>query len=191
MKKNLFTALLCAITKLVFTQNIEQKADELYALGNYSKAIEVYKSVKNPNEVYDKIAKAYVAIGNYGEGLVNYKKAITTNPENILLKYEYAKLLRNTRDYKQAEILFKSLIIKDSLNPNSHYELGIVLEKQKDSASLNAYTKAFNLDSTHQKAIFKIAKHYLVKRKYQTAHYYIDIGLESYTNNVELISLKA
>ena len=66
-------------------QNPKDKADKLYANGNYSKAIETYKSVKNLDEVYDEIAKAYMAIGNYGEGLANYKKAIESNPDDTLL----------------------------------------------------------------------------------------------------------
>lgn len=172
-------------------QNPKDKADKLYANGNYSKAIETYKSVKNLDEVYDEIAKAYMAIGNYGEGLANYKKAIESNPDDTLLKYEYAKLLTRTKKYEDANQLFNKLIVLDSLNPNYHYELGVVLEKQKDTLAINEFQKVFDLDQTHQKAIFKIAKRLIVKRKFKEAHLIIDIGLESYSNNIELISLKA
>ncbi len=58
-------------------QNQKDKADDFYANGNFAKAIEAYKAVDNLGEVYDKIAKAYIAIGNYGEGLGNYKKALS------------------------------------------------------------------------------------------------------------------
>ena len=166
-------------------------ADKLYANGNYTKAIETYKTLKNLDDVYDKIAKAYIAIGNYGEGLVNYKKAIKANLENKLLNYEFAKLLAKTKKYKEANLIFNRLIELDSLNPNYHYELGLVLEKQKDTTALNEFVKTFDLDLTHQKAIFKIAKHHIVKRKFKLAHSFIDTGLENYENNVELISLKA
>ena len=57
--------------------------------------------------------------------------------------------------------------------------------------SLLQFRKTFKLDETHQKAIFKIAKHHLIKRNFIGAHGYIDRGLESYENNIELISLKA
>jgi tetratricopeptide (TPR) repeat protein len=172
-------------------QSIKEKADHLYANGNYTKAIETYKSTKNLDEVYDEIAKAYIALGNYGQGLVNYEKAIASNPEDALLKYDYAKLFTKTKNYEDANQLLNALIVLDSLNPNYHYELGIVLEKQKDSTALNAFRKTFELDATHQKAIFKIAKQHIIKRKFELAHRYIDIGLKSYKNNVELISLKA
>ncbi len=172
-------------------QNSKDKADNLYANGNYTKAIEAYKSIENLDAVYDEIAKAYIVIGNYGEGLANYKKAIVSNPEDALLKYEYAKLLTKTKNYKEANQLFNTLIALDSLNPNYHYELGVVLEKENDSTALNQFIKTFDLDRTHQKAIFRIAKQHIIKRKFELAHRFIDVGLESYTNNVELISLKA
>jgi tetratricopeptide (TPR) repeat protein len=189
--RNLFLCLLFAFMANSNAQSIKEKADHLYANGNYTKAIETYKSTKNLDEVYDEIAKAYIALGNYGQGLVNYEKAIASNPEDALLKYDYAKLFTKTKNYEDANQLLNALIVLDSLNPNYHYELGIVLEKQKDSTALNAFRKTFELDATHQKAIFKIAKQHIIKRKFELAHRYIDIGLKSYKNNVELISLKA
>jgi len=190
MKFNL--SLVCFV--FVFSlnaQNSKEIADNLYANGNYTKAIETYKLVKNLDAVYDDMAKAYVAIGNYDKGLANYEKAVKSNPVDILLRYDYAKLLSRTKNYEEANQLFKNLIARDSLNPNYHYELGLVLEKQNDTTAYNAYLKTFDLDVTHQKAIFKIAKQNLIKRKFELAHRFIDKGLESYANNVELISLKA
>jgi len=188
----LFFGLLTVVFTLNLNgQNSKVKADHLYSNGNFSKAIEVYKSLDNLEEVYDDIAKAYMAIGNYGEALNNYEKAIQANADDLLLQYEYAKLLARTKQYKDANQRFSNLIASDSLNPNYYYELGVVLEKQKDTAALQQFQKTFKLDATHQKAIFKIAKHHLIKRNFIEAHRYIDKGLESYKNNIELISLKA
>ncbi|EDP71232.1 Tetratricopeptide repeat family protein [Flavobacteriales bacterium ALC-1] len=166
-------------------------ADNFYTNGNYTKAIETYKSLENLDNVYDKIAKAYIAIGNYGEGLINYEKAIKANEDNLLIKYEFAKLLTKTKAYKKANLLFTDLIVLDSINPNYHYELGVVLEKQRDTFALQEFKKTFDLDQTHQKSIFKIAKHHLIKRNFELAHQFIDKGLETYADNIELISLKA
>jgi len=188
----LFFGLLTVVFTLnLNAQNSKAKADHLYNNGNFSKAIEVYKSLDNLEEVYDDIAKAYMAIGNYGEALNNYEKAIQVNADDLLLQYEYAKLLARTKQYKDANQRFSNLIASDSLNPNYYYELGVVSEKQKDTAALRQFQKTFKLDETHQKAIFKIAKHHLIKRNFIEAHRYIDKGLESYKNNIELISLKA
>ena len=166
-------------------------ADSLYLNGNYSKAIESYQKSEDHSQVYDKIAKAYMAIGNYDAALINYENSVSANPDDALIKYEYAKLLARTKKYKLASNEFYKLIDIDYRNPNYHYELGLVLEHLKDSTAQNRFYSAFQLDSTHQKAIYRMAKHHLKKGVNRAAHKYIDIGLESYSNNKELISLKA
>lgn len=166
-------------------------ADSLFAHGNYSKAIAQYKLYDNPPEVYQKIAKAYIAIGNYDEGFAYYQKAVETNPKNTLLKYDFGKFLYRTKKFNKASEIFNQLIHKDYKNPNFHYELGLVLEQLKDSTAQNRFHSAFQLDSTHQKAIYKIARFHLKKGHNNLVDKYVDIGLKSYTNNKQLISLKA
>ncbi|WP_255572905.1 tetratricopeptide repeat protein [Hanstruepera marina] len=166
-------------------------ADSLFANGNYSKAIETYKTYNNREEVYHKMAKAYKAIGNYDQALLYYENSIKAYPDNILVKYEYAKLLSKTKKFEKASSVFNQLIVIDSLNPNYHYELGLILETQQDSLSIVEYKKSFQLDSEHQKAIYKVAKYMLQKRKHDSVDYYLDFGLKTYENNLELISLKA
>ncbi|WP_422107079.1 tetratricopeptide repeat protein [Winogradskyella sp.] len=190
---NYSIAILVVLNGCLFlqSQNSKRLGDELYAVGNYSKAIELYKTVEDLDSVYDEIAKAYLAIGNYGEALFYYEKALKADPDNGLISYEYAKLLVRTKKYDKAKLLFNNLVSRDSINPNYHYELGVVLEKLNDSTAFEAFKKTYNLDQTHQKAIFKMAKRHIFKRRFKEAHNIIDIGLESYAENVDLISLKA
>ena len=54
---------------------------------------QIYKTYNQPSDVYDKIAKAYLAIGNDEEALRFYKLYLQANPNNALQKYDYAKLL--------------------------------------------------------------------------------------------------
>lgn len=166
-------------------------ADSLFAHGNYSKAIVEYENYNNQPEVYHNIAKSYIAIGNYDEALINYEKGVETNPENTLLKYHYGKFLYRTKNFKKAADVFNTLVYIDYKNPNFHYELGLVLEQLKDSTAQNRFYSAFQLDKTHQKAIYKIAKFHLKKGHNKQVDYYVDMGLETYANNKELISLKA
>ncbi|MBJ7881492.1 tetratricopeptide repeat protein [Gelidibacter salicanalis] len=166
-------------------------ADSLYVHGNYAQSITVFKSIELQDQVYEKLAKAYIALGNYDEALENYKRASQASPEDALLKYDYAKLLARSKKLKSAEVLLNELVYLDYRNPNYHYELGLVMEQQGDSTAMNRFHSAFNLDKTHQKAIHKIAKHLLVKRHHDASLKYINIGLESYANNTELINLKA
>jgi tetratricopeptide (TPR) repeat protein len=185
--------LLCVLT--IFNSEAQtsvlNQADSLYSNGNYSKAIEVYKTHINQDEVYAKIARSYVAIGNYDSALEFYKLAAEVDPKNGLILYEYARLLSKTKNFEASIEVFNKLMNIDYRNPNYHYEMGLALERMKDSTALNRFRSAYDLDQTHQKAIFKIAKHFLIKRKHEISHRYIDKGLESYENNIELISLKA
>jgi tetratricopeptide (TPR) repeat protein len=168
-----------------------QLADSLYLQGNFSKAIEAYKSYNNQDEVYQNIAKAYSALGNYDEALLNYKNSLKANPKDALVLFDYGKLLARLKKYKEALDVFYQLIDIDYKNPNYHYQSGLVLQQLGDSTDQNRFHNAYDLDNTHQKAIFQIAKYHLIKRHHSVVDKYVDIGLKSYENNKELISLKA
>ncbi|WP_411767267.1 tetratricopeptide repeat protein [Winogradskyella sp. A3E31] len=191
MQKSLFIIIISLCLNAEAQSSALSVADSLYSHGNYSKAIEAYKSLDNQEGGYVKIARSYIALGNFDAALTNYEKAAEVSPENALLKFEYAKFLTNQKKYQLASKLFNDLIYLDYKNPNYHYEMGVVLEKMNDSTSYNRFYSAYNLDDTHQKAIFKLAKHHLIKRHHDVSHRYIDKGLESYANNVELVNLKA
>ncbi len=191
MRKLIVIVLMCCYTNAEAQSSALDLANDLFAKGNYTKAIEAYKTVDNITEVYDKIARSYSAIGNYGLAIEFYKKSIDAHPDNAILKYDYAKLLLNTKQYNEASKLFEELIYSDYKNPNYHYQKGIVLEKLKDSTAINRFLAAYDLDNTHQNAIIKIARYYLIKRNHNASHRLIDKGLESYPSNTKLISLKA
>ncbi|WP_216746153.1 tetratricopeptide repeat protein [Paucihalobacter ruber] len=168
-----------------------QKADSLMALGNYSKAIELYKTHENPTTVNQKIASAYEAIGNYNQAAQYYQFAINNQPENTLLNYQYGKLLSKIKKYPEAKTVFSDLVNKDPKNPNFLFELGLLYEKTNDTLTLPTFQEVFKLDNNHQKAIFKIARNHLVKRRHDSVSFYVDNGLKTYPENLELISLKA
>lgn len=171
--------------------SVLNKADSLYARGNYTKAIEAYKTHQPLDAVYGQLAKAYMAIGNYDEAMRHYELAVKVQPQNDLLNFEYAKLLSRFKKTDEALTIFKDLSKKDETNPNYHYEIGLLLEQKSDTTAHHQFLKAYELDATHQKAIFRIARHFLVKNQNDISLKYIDKGLETYANNVELINLKA
>lgn len=186
------TLLLVLVTWSLQAQDVLiKRADSLYVHGNYAQAIAAFKAYENQDEVYEKMAKAYLALGNYDEALANYDNALIAFPEDALIKYDYAKLLSRSKKLNDAAVLFNELVYLDYKNPNYHYELGLVLEKQGDSIAMNRFHSAYDLDPTHQKAIYKIARYLLAKRNHEASLRYINTGLESYANNVELINLKA
>ena len=166
-------------------------ADSLYVYGKYTKAIEAYKASKDLAIAYPKIAKSYIAIGNLEQAKTFYKKSVEFNPNDMLIKYDYAVILGKTKAIKEATEVFNELIEKDNTNPNYYYQLGLIKEKSRDTLALEQFLLAYKYDNTHQKTIFKIAKHYLKKRNHKLSHKYIDKGLEAYAHNLSLMSLKA
>ena len=168
-----------------------READSLFVNGNYSRAISIYEDLESSAEVYDNIARAYMAIGNYDAALKYYRLNVEAHPDDALSKYEYARLLSKTKHFDEAVSQFNDLMNIDYRNPNYHYEMGLALEQLKDSTAINRFQIAYDLDSSHQKAIFKIAKNHLQEGRFEASHFYIDKGLDTYANNVELISLKA
>lgn len=190
--RSCFLVLLIFCGYVVKAQTASLKlGDSLYMHGNYTKAIEAYKSYSIQDGVYHKIAKSYIALGNYDEALFNYENSLKVDPKDALTLFDYGKLLTKVKKHKEALDVFYQLIDIDYRNPNYHYESGLVLQHLKDSTSQNRFRNAFDLDSTHQKAIFQIAKYHLMKRHHSVVDKYVDIGLKSYANNKELISLKA
>ena len=129
LMKYLFQILVLVFFTNLHAQNSKAVADSLYLHGNYSKAIEAYKSYENKDEVYEKIAKAYIALGNYDEALINYENSLKMNPENALTLFDYGKLLAKVKKSKEALDVFYQLIDIDYKNPNYHYESGLVLQK--------------------------------------------------------------
>ncbi|MEH6534980.1 MAG: tetratricopeptide repeat protein [Psychroserpens sp.] len=182
---------LILISKTEAQTSVLNRADSLYSNGNYSKAIVAYKTYDDQTEVNDNIAKAFLAIGNYDMALQHYKLSVEAHPKDALVLYEYAKLLSKTKKFEASIEVFNNLMNIDYRNPNYHYEMGLAMERNKDSTAINRYRSAYDLDKTHQKAIYKLAKNYLKKGRHSLVDKYTDIGLETYENNVELISLRA
>ncbi|WP_353779643.1 tetratricopeptide repeat protein [Winogradskyella sp. 3972H.M.0a.05] len=170
-----------------------QLGNDFFERGNYSKAIEAYKKHSDSTEVFDKIAKCYRALGSIKKAKLYYEKSYNAFPEDELITYNYAKILLVTKDYAKASNLFEKLIYKDYKNPNYHYQKGLALEKMKDSMelALDKYKSTLQHDATHQKAIIKLGKYYLKKRKPDIVNFYVDRGLEVYPESAALISLKA
>jgi len=182
-----------SITKAEAQSSVLVVADSLYKIGNYSKSIEAYKKHLVKEATFKPIAKSYLALGNYGEAVRYYERAHNTDTTDVLLKYDYAKLLARMKQYKKAMSFFNDLIHSDDQNPNFHYELGLVQQKLTDTSgsAQKSFKTAFDLDETHQKAIYKLALNNLLKRDFVLVDQYVDKGLASYANNKQLINLKA
>ena len=110
--------------------------DSLYAVGNYSKAIDSYEEIKAKNErVYLKLARAHQAKGTLDDALTNYKLAATSTDEVIAMN-EYGKLLITKRQFKEADSVFSALISVYDTNPDFYYQRGRANENRPSTISI-------------------------------------------------------
>ncbi len=162
-------------------------------VGDNSKAIENYMKAYqlNPSDkIKEKLGKSYQFRGNSDKAIRLYNEVLSANPDNLLLKYNLAKLYMAERKTSFAVKLLKELIQKDSLNPNYYYQLGEVYEKLNKDPS-KVYLKAYALDSLHLKSIYNLAKFYKSIKVKDSTGLFIDIGLKISPDNLNFIQLKA
>ena len=76
-------------------------ADSLYALGNYTSAINAYAKVGG-EKANLQIARAYNAIGNYDKAIAQYTTIVDQNPDFELARFELGKLLFKIKTYESA-----------------------------------------------------------------------------------------
>lgn len=166
------------------------KADSLFSVGKYAEAISIYEKTEPfTARIYFKTAEAYKAQGNFEKALINYQLGLAKNPDFPKEASEYGKLLYRIGKFKKADSIFQKLTLDFPKNPEFHYHLGLAKEQLKDSTSIVNYQKAFALDNTYQKAIYKLAVHHFQLEEYEKVEFLGIKALESYPENAKIIGL--
>lgn len=167
-------------------------ADSLYAVGNYSETIQNLENLQEkPEAVYSKLAKAYVAKGDFSSALKNYEIVLDKNPNKILTAMEYGEVLIKAGKLKSADSLYNNLSTSYPKNASFQFQLGTIKEKQNDSTAIDYWQKTIALDKTHQQALYKLAKDALSKRNFPLAEELSLQGLETNPSNASLLSILA
>ncbi|PRX42956.1 tetratricopeptide repeat protein [Salegentibacter salegens] len=167
-------------------------SDSLYAVGEYSEAIEKLQKINSKTEkTYLKLAKNYAANRQPEIALENYKKVLDQSPDRVLTAVDYGELLVKTEKLEAADSLFKVLNKKYPKNASFKYQQGLIREKLKDSTAIHFFTYTTMLDTTHQAALYKVAKDKLRNRQYTMAEHYSKRGLRVNPNNLSLLSILA
>ena len=167
-------------------------ADSLYAVGNYSEAIEVLRETQPMSQAaLVKLAQAQKANGNFLAAIQAYEIVLKENPKRVLSAVEYAKLLSATGELKRADSIFTNLVTTYPMNAGFHYQLGLVKEKQNDSTAMTHYNLTILLQKTHQQALIKVSKRALIRGKVARAERLSKQGLESNPTNNALLSILA
>ena len=184
-------------------------ADSLYAVGAYSKAIMTYEAKPNLSaKDFLNVARSYKGLGNRAAALEYYQESCTADPNLVIASVEFGKLSITTKKYTQADSIFSNLLERYPDNPEFYYQKGVALSKLKvdptklvDSAQAiklpkqlarESFAKAVQLDSSHQKAIYQLARNILTKeKKFPEVEKLCFKALESAPENVEIIGLLA
>lgn len=166
-------------------------ADSLYTIGDYSNAINEYSKVGRFFAALQ-IARSYNAVGNYEKAITQYQYVVEEDVANQLAQFELGKLLLKVNRFEDAKSVFTNLSNLNTTNPEFQFYFGEV-NRHLDAtdASLKQYKKAIDLDSTHLRSLFQLAKHYAIKQERDNALKYILQGLDYYENDVSLINLHA
>ncbi|NJW52357.1 tetratricopeptide repeat protein [Salinimicrobium sp. CDJ15-91] len=184
--------LLFAATKAEAQTSALAIADSLYAVGNYSGAInELENSEIRSEAVLLKLAQAQKANGNILAALENYEAVMKSSPERILTAVEYAKLLSSTGNLQEADSIFTSLTKRHPMNAGFHYQLGLIREKRKDSTAMSHYNITVLLQKTHQEALIKVATRALTDGELLRGERLSKQGLETNPNGIALLSILA
>lgn len=189
--KYLFCWFLVIFSVLAQAQDHKTLADNYYALGNYSKAIQHLQLLPESKEQQLKIAKSYEHSGNLKQALAYYETLFTSHTEDVFIAFGYAKLLVKTSKNTQAEKILQSLMTLDSLNPNFPYQLGLLKELSKDSLAKHFFEKAYKLDNTFIPAALKVAADKIRVRNFTQANQILNQILEIDNAHFQAWNLKA
>jgi len=191
---NFLKSIICFL--LVFQVNAQTPtltiADSLYSVGNYSEAIQDLENIKVKSEaVYSRLAKAYVAKGDFSSGLKNYRIVLDKNPNKVLTAVEYGEVLMKAGKFESADSLFHQLANSYPKNASFQFQLGTIKEKQNDSTYLEYFERTIKIDSNHQQALYKLSKNALSLRDFATSEKLALQGLKTNPNNASLLSILA
>ncbi|SFU68279.1 Anaphase-promoting complex, cyclosome, subunit 3 [Pustulibacterium marinum] len=185
-----FGSIICLF--LVCGVYAQEKADQLFQLGNYSKAIVAYQKDTTSAHNQRMTAKSYAALENYELAISHYLNAIAIDSTLQLQQFELAKLYYQTNHIEDAISVYKKLIKKDEDNPTFQYLLGVAYNAiGNGKKGYECFQKAYELDPNYLKASYQLAKTALLNGSYDTCLSLINEGLKVNPNNVDFINLMA
>lgn len=166
---------------------VSKKADSLFEIGEYNKAIPYFLETNRFREA----AKSYEALGSNLEAQRYFEKALSEKNTNPKTEFEYVKLLVRILHYKQADSILQNLQTRFPNNANFVYERGLVKELQKDSTATDLFLQVYSMDEGNINASYKIARNYVENRKFEAAVPFIENGLLVDQNSSRFLTLRA
>ena len=163
---------------------------------NYEEAIKYFEKAilfaSDPAIILGNLADAYAKNQCFEEALQTYKKALTIDPNNALLCFNYAALLwQQVKDYDEAIIYYKKFITLEPENIFAYRALRSIYgyELEDSKSAVESLEKALIYFKNDSELLLEIANIYEYElRDYKKAKkYYLRI-LEINPNQIEALS---
>jgi tetratricopeptide (TPR) repeat protein len=171
-----------------------QTPEEFYNVGQYSKAIKAFKTLKELNtEESIVLAKAYCAKGMLKECLRTYQHALADadTKEFIKAKFSYSKLLQSQKKVQAADSLYASMLAVMPDNAEFLFQRGKLAEQMNAPAYHQFYLQALSIDSTHIKAAHDATEYFITVENYKLATQIATKTLQLVPETPRLINLLA
>ncbi len=175
-------------------------------LSNYKKAV-IYESIdsykkaafylekaitfKDDEKAKLKLAKNYRALKQSRKAIPIYEEILAKDSLNLVLQYQLGKLYIINRKPIKATKRFQYLISQDTSNANYSYHLGLAYALQgKRDPMINSFITTYTKDTTHLKAITRLAKSFNTLRDRDSTQLFVNKGLALHKNHIDLNKLK-
>ncbi len=157
------------------------------AITYYTKSLEFKENFK----VQRALASAYYRIKKYKEAIIIYEAILEKDTENLIIQFQLGKLYMATNALKKASKTIKMLSLKDPQNPNYQYQLGLIAARKSNrNGMLTHFLNAYEIDTTHIKSVYQLAKRFSVLRKRDSSRLFTDKGLALNPLHLNLNKLK-
>ena len=194
-EKGRYKLALAALDKMEpsFLSNYK-KAVIYESIDNYKKAtfyLEKAITFKDDEKAKLKLAKNYRALKQSKKAIPIYEEILEKDSLNLVLKYQLGKIYIINRKPKKAIKTFKYLIKNDKENANYSYHLGLsyALNGQRDPM-INSFITTYVKDTSHLRAITRLAKSYKKLNDKDSTQLFVDKGLALNKNHIDLNKLK-
>ena len=162
-----------------------QKGIEFKNQNKLPEAMTAFKNAialkKNYDSAYAELGYLFVKFGMYDSAIINFKKALTLNPNLLETHLAFADIYRNYKPNLDSAIMcFMNACKIDSLNKVTLYQIAWCYNsKQVYEKAIYYAVKALDLDNTYRPAYSELAHAYHLSKKYAE-------GLEQFKKNIAI-----
>ena len=160
--------------------------------GNNRQAIYYYEkalALDTANvKIKSKLAGVYKRYGLLHKTIALQENIIKNDSLNYLEQYRLAVNCAQTKQIDKALSLLEKLQKVDPKNPNYPYRIG--LYETDLNKKLDAYLRAYRLDSLHKKTLYGLIKNYKIIKFIDSAEYYLHKALKAYPYDTKFLRQK-